>query len=108
MTRPEDQAREAIDQRLVQAGWVLQDMKHVNPSAGRGVASNVFGDVARKPAARERSGLRGTAMNEKKAAPDIEAAPNELRLKSKATDNSAAAQRENALDRNANTPCGSG
>lgn len=38
MTTPEDQAREAIDQRLVQAGWVVQDMKHFNPGASRGLA----------------------------------------------------------------------
>lgn len=42
MTRPEDQAREAIDQRLAQAGWVVQDMPRFNPAAGRGVAVREF------------------------------------------------------------------
>ena len=37
-------------------------------------------------------------MNEKKATPNHEAAPNELQLQSKPTDNSAAAQRAKALD----------
>ena len=38
MNTPEGQAREAIDQRLTQAGWVVQDMAHFNPGVGRGVA----------------------------------------------------------------------
>ena len=38
MTRPEDIARERIDQRLRQAGWVVQDIKSLNPAAGCGVA----------------------------------------------------------------------
>ena len=38
MTRPEDIARERIDQRMRQAGWVVQDLKSLNPAAGRGVA----------------------------------------------------------------------
>ena len=38
MTRPEDIARERIDQRLRQAGWLVQDIKALNPAAGRGVA----------------------------------------------------------------------
>jgi hypothetical protein len=33
MTRPEDQARELIDQRLQQAGWLVQDMVQFNPAA---------------------------------------------------------------------------
>ncbi len=32
---PEAQARERIDQRLVVAGWVLQDMKQLNLGAAR-------------------------------------------------------------------------
>ena len=35
MTRPEDRARAEIDRR---AGWLLQDMAQLDPSAGRGVA----------------------------------------------------------------------
>lgn len=35
---PEQKAREAIDQRLAQAGWILQDMRQLNPMAGSGVA----------------------------------------------------------------------
>ena len=35
---PEQKAREAIDQRLAQAGWILQDMHQLNPMAGPGVA----------------------------------------------------------------------
>ncbi len=42
MTRPEDQAREAIDRRLVQAGWLLQDMKQLDLGAGRGLAVREF------------------------------------------------------------------
>ena len=38
MTRPEDRARAEIDRRLTQAGWLLQDMAQLDPSAGRGVA----------------------------------------------------------------------
>ena len=38
MTRPEDRARVEIDRRLAQAGWVLQDMAQLDPSAGCGVA----------------------------------------------------------------------
>ncbi len=38
MTRPEDKARAAIDQRLVQAGWQVQDTAQFDPSAARGVA----------------------------------------------------------------------
>lgn len=35
---PEAKAREAIDARLVRAGWVLQDLAMVNPMASLGVA----------------------------------------------------------------------
>lgn len=42
MTKPEDKARERIDQRLRQAGWVIQDMAQFNPAAGRGVAVREF------------------------------------------------------------------
>ena len=31
---PEARAREQIDQKLAQAGWVIQDMKLLNLSAG--------------------------------------------------------------------------
>lgn len=39
---PEQKAREAIDQRLIQAGWILQDMCQLNPMAGPGVAVREF------------------------------------------------------------------
>ena len=42
MTTPEDQARETIDDLLTQAGWVIQDPKQVNLSAGRGVIIRNF------------------------------------------------------------------
>ena len=35
---PEEQARQHIDERLTQAGWVLQDLRQVNPFASLGVA----------------------------------------------------------------------
>ena len=35
---PEEKARVLIDQKLEQAGWVIQDMKQFNLSAGSGVA----------------------------------------------------------------------
>jgi len=35
---PESRARQRIDQKLEQAGWVIQDMKQFNLSAGLGVA----------------------------------------------------------------------
>ncbi|MBK9288682.1 MAG: hypothetical protein IPN38_13585 [Flavobacteriales bacterium] len=35
---PEQQAREAIDRKLMEAGWAVQDKKHLNPSAALGVA----------------------------------------------------------------------
>lgn len=39
---PEAKAREVIDRKLEQAGWVLQDMKQLNLSAGLGVAVREF------------------------------------------------------------------
>lgn len=39
---PEQKAREMIDQRLTQAGWILQDMRQLNPMAGPGVAVREF------------------------------------------------------------------
>lgn len=39
---PEQKAREAIDQRLIQSGWILQDMRQLNPLAGPGVAVREF------------------------------------------------------------------
>ena len=38
MLRPEQQARQLIDQKLLQAGWILQDLKDFNPSASLGIA----------------------------------------------------------------------
>ena len=35
---PEEKARKSIDERLKQAGWVLQDLRRVNPMASLGVA----------------------------------------------------------------------
>ena len=35
---PEEKARQLIDARLVQSGWVVQDLKKVNPMASLGVA----------------------------------------------------------------------
>ena len=39
---PEQKAREAIDQRLTQSGWLLQDMRQLNPMAAPGVAVREF------------------------------------------------------------------
>ena len=41
-TRPEDQAREIIDQALERAGWIVQDEDQLNLGAGRGVAAREF------------------------------------------------------------------
>ena len=41
MTR-ENHAREKIDQLLTQAGWLVQDVKHTNIFAGKGVAIREF------------------------------------------------------------------
>jgi hypothetical protein len=35
---PETKARQQIDQKLKQAGWVIQDMKQLNLAAGVGIA----------------------------------------------------------------------
>ena len=35
---PEEQARKQIDARLEQSGWVIQDLRKVNPMASLGVA----------------------------------------------------------------------
>ncbi len=42
MPTPEEHAREKIDVLLTQAGWVIQDAKQVNLSAGRGVVIRNF------------------------------------------------------------------
>src|SRR5690242_3989985 len=39
---PEDRARQNIDQLLTGAGWVVQDRRKVDLSAGRGVAVREF------------------------------------------------------------------
>ena len=39
---PEEKARLAIDQKLIQSGWVIQDMKHLNLSSTLGVAVREF------------------------------------------------------------------
>jgi len=39
---PEASARQQIDQKLQQAGWVIQDMKRLNLAAGPGVAVREF------------------------------------------------------------------
>ena len=39
---PEQKAREIIDKKLNQAGWVVQDMKQLNLFAGLGVAVREF------------------------------------------------------------------
>lgn len=39
---PEAEARLKIDERLIQAGWVIQDVKQLNLSAGLGVAVREF------------------------------------------------------------------
>ena len=39
---PEAEARVKIDERLIQAGWVIQDVKQLNLSAGLGVAVREF------------------------------------------------------------------
>ncbi|HQI39791.1 MAG TPA: type I restriction-modification enzyme R subunit C-terminal domain-containing protein [Ignavibacteriaceae bacterium] len=38
MITPEQRARENIDRQLAQAGWLIQDLKDFNPSAGLGIA----------------------------------------------------------------------
>ena len=39
---PEQLAREAIDRRLNDAGWIIQDMNRINLSAALGVAIREF------------------------------------------------------------------
>jgi len=39
---PEAKAREIIDRKLEQAGWVIQDMKQLNLSASPGIAIREF------------------------------------------------------------------
>ena len=39
---PEQKAREVIDAKLRQSGWVIQDVKTFNPSASLGVAVREF------------------------------------------------------------------
>lgn len=38
MLTPEQKARQKIDKQLQQAGWIVQDLKDFNPSAGLGIA----------------------------------------------------------------------
>ena len=38
MTTPEQKARANIDRQLTQAGWIVQNYKALNPSAGLGIA----------------------------------------------------------------------
>ncbi len=35
---PEEKARQLIDARLEQSGWIVQDLRNVNPMASLGVA----------------------------------------------------------------------
>ncbi len=39
---PEEQAREQIDKRLIQSGWIIQDFRQLNPMASLGVAVREF------------------------------------------------------------------
>lgn len=39
---PEEKARESIDEKLADAGWLVQDRDQMNLSAGRGVAVREF------------------------------------------------------------------
>ena len=39
---PEQKARDAIDQQLLQAGWLIQNRDEINLSAGRGIAIREF------------------------------------------------------------------
>ena len=39
---PEDRARENIDKLLTDAGWVVQDRRKADLSAGRGIAVREF------------------------------------------------------------------
>ena len=40
--KPEDEARQEIDRQLAQCGWIVQDYKAMNISAGSGVAVREF------------------------------------------------------------------
>ena len=42
MVKPEEKAREVIDQLLIDAGWAVQDYKELNLSASLGVAVREF------------------------------------------------------------------
>jgi type I restriction enzyme R subunit len=39
---PEQKAREIIDRKLQEAGWMVQDVKQLNPAASLGVAVREF------------------------------------------------------------------
>jgi type I restriction enzyme R subunit len=39
---PEQNARDAIDQQLRQAGWLIQDRDEINLAASRGIAIREF------------------------------------------------------------------
>ena len=42
MTTPEERARETIDQKLAESGWVVQSRDEINLSAALGVAIREF------------------------------------------------------------------
>ena len=39
---PEEKAHLVIDQKLIQSGWIVQDLNELNPSAALGVAVREF------------------------------------------------------------------
>lgn len=39
---PEEKAREKIDRKLIQSGWIIQDLKDLNLSLNSGVAVREF------------------------------------------------------------------
>ena len=39
---PEEKARFVIDEKLIQSGWIIQDVKQLDLSAGRGIAVREF------------------------------------------------------------------
>ncbi len=39
---PEQKAREIIDRKLEESGWIVQDVKQLNPAASLGVAVREF------------------------------------------------------------------
>lgn len=57
---PEAKARQQIDQKLKQAGWVIQDMKQLNLGAAIGVAAQGW-------TVHDRPGLRRAARCEQAA-----------------------------------------